>query len=222
MHLTKDKKFWVPDKDYYSRWGAKYEQSHFNFTMKHISERDVALDCGGHVGIWSKRLSFYFNTVFAFEPIPKHIECHKVNCTASNIFLHEVALSDTETTLNMKMGTGRNSGRSTLEYKSKLVKGDNSIISVSTKTLDSFKLPKVDFMKIDVEKHEVKLLNGAIETLVRCKPIIFIEDHNHFYGKVPNGVEVLYSMGYEAVDYLGSYNYLLKPTNKFLDKPVKI
>jgi FkbM family methyltransferase len=222
MHLTKDKKFWVPDKDYYSRWGAKYEQSHFNFTMKHISERDVALDCGGHVGIWSKRLSFYFNTVFAFEPIPKHIECHKANCTASNIFLHEVALSDTETTLNMKMGTGRNSGRSTLEYNSKLVKGDNSIISVSTKTLDSFELPKVDFMKIDVEKHEVKLLNGAIETLMRCKPIIFIEDHNHFYGKVPNGVEVLYSMGYEMERYLGSYNYLLKPTNKFLDKSEKI
>ena len=211
MHLTKDKKFLVPDKDYYSRWGANYEQKQFKGTMKHISERGVALDCGAHVGIWSKRLSYLFDTVIAFEPIPKHIECYKKNCTESNITLNECALSDEETTMDMKMGTGRNTGRSTLEYKSNLVKGDNEIIQIQTKTLDSFKLPKVDFMKIDVEMHEVKLLNGAIETLVRCKPIIFIEDKNHFYGKVPNGVELLYSLGYEAIGYLGAYNYLLKP-----------
>ncbi len=46
MHLTKDKKFLVPDKDYYSRWGANYEQKQFKGTMKHIFERGVALDCG--------------------------------------------------------------------------------------------------------------------------------------------------------------------------------
>ena len=211
MHLTKDKKIWIPDNDNYTRWGANYEQKQFKDTMKHIFERGVALDCGAHVGIWSKRLSYLFDTVIAFEPIPKHIECHKENCTESNITLNECALSDEETTMDMKMGTGRNTGRSTLEYKSNLVKGDNEIIQIQTKTLDSFKLPKVDFMKIDVEMHEVKLLNGAIETLVRCKPIIFIEDHNHFYGKVPNGVELLYSLGYEAIGYLGAYNYLLKP-----------
>ena len=211
MHLTKDKKIWIPDNDNYTRWGANYEQKQFKDTMKHIFERGVALDCGAHVGIWSKRLSYLFDTVIAFEPIPKHIECYKKNCTESNITLNECALSDEETTMDMKMGTGRNTGRSTLEYKSNLVKGDNEIIQIQTKTLDSFKLPKVDFMKIDVEKHEVKLLNGAIETLVRCKPIIFIEDKNHFYGKVPNGVELLYSLGYEAIGYLGSYNYLLKP-----------
>ena len=211
MHLTKDKKIWIPDNDNYTRWGANYEQKQFYGTMKHIFERGVALDCGGHVGIWSKRLSYLFDTVIAFEPIPKHIECHKKNCTESNITLNECALSNKETTMDMKMGTGRNTGRSTLEYKSNLVKRDNVIIQIQTKTLDSFKLPKVDFMKIDVEKHEVKLLNGAIETLMRCKPIIFIEDHNHFYGKVPNGVELLYSLGYEAIGYLGSYNYLLKP-----------
>ena len=211
MHLTKDKKIWIPDNDNYTRWGANYEQKQVKGTMKHISERGVALDCGGHVGIWSKRLSYLFDTVIAFEPIPKHIECYKKNCTESNITLNECALSDEETTMDMKMGTGRNTGRSTLEYKSNLVKGDNEIIQIQTKTLDSFKLPKVDFMKIDVEMHEVKLLNGAIETLVRCKPIIFIEDKNHFYGKVPNGVELLYSLGYEAIGYLGAYNYLLKP-----------
>ena len=96
--------------------------------------------------------------------------------TQNNITLNEFALSNKETTLNMKVGTGRNTGRSTLEYKSKLVKGANEIIKINTKTLDSLNLPRVDFMKIDVEKHEISLIQGGRETINRCKPIIFIED----------------------------------------------
>ena len=112
----------------------------------------------------------------------------------------------------MKVGTGRNTGRSTLEYKSKLVKGDNEIIQINTKTLDSLNLPRVDFMKIDVEKHEISLIQGGRETINRCKPIIFIEDHHYFYRKegVPTGVDWLSTMGYRVEDYLGSYNYLLR------------
>ena len=69
MHLTKDQKFWVPDKDYYSRWGAKYEQKQFDSVMEYVSNRKVALDCGGHVGIWTKRLSYMFDTVIAVSNI---------------------------------------------------------------------------------------------------------------------------------------------------------
>lgn len=212
MHLTKDQKIWVPDNDNYARWGANYEQKQFKEAMKYVTNRGVALDCGGHVGIWTKRLSYHFNEVIAFEPVPKHIECHKKNCTENNITLNEFALSNKETTLNMKVGTGRNTGRSTLEYKSKLVKGDNEIIQINTKTLDSLNLPRVDFMKIDVEKHEISLIQGGRETINRCKPIIFIEDHHYFYRKegVPTGVDWLSTMGYRVEDYLGSYNYLLR------------
>ena len=218
MHLTRDKKIWVPDNDNYVRWGANYEQKQFDSAMKYISNRKVALDCGGHVGIWTKRLSYLFDTVIAFEPIPKHIECHKKNCTESNITLNECALSDKETKMDMKVGTGRNTGRSTLEYKSNLVKGDNEIIQIQTKTLDSFNIPHVDFMKIDVEKHEVKLIQGAKETIKRCNPIIFIEDHNYFYKKGATGIDWLMSMGYEILDYVGSYNYILKQSGMFKNR----
>ena len=219
MHLTKDNKIWVPDNEHYSRWGANYEKKHYNSAMKYVTNRGVALDGGAHVGIWTKRLSFLFNTVIAFEPIPKHIECHKKNCSSwDNVTLNECALSNKETTMDMKMGTGRNTGRSTLEYKSNLVKGDNEIIQIQTKTLDSFNIPKVDFMKIDVEKHEVSLIQGAKETINRCDPIIFIEDHNYFYKKGATGIDWLMSMGYEILDYVGSYNYILQQSGKFKNR----
>tara|TARA_Y100000310_G_scaffold309470_1_gene353591 strand:+ start:377 stop:1012 length:636 start_codon:yes stop_codon:yes gene_type:complete len=210
MHLTKDKKIWVPDDDNFSRWGANYEQKQFNSTMEYVSNRKVALDCGAHVGIWTRRLSDLFDKVIAFEPVPKHIECHKKNCTKDNVILNEFALSNKEITVDMKVGTARNTGRSTLEYHSKLVKGDNEIIQIQTKMLDSLNLEQVDFMKIDVEKHEPSLIDGAVQTIKRCDPIIFIEDHNYFYKKGATGVDRLISMGYEIMKYVGSYNYILK------------
>jgi len=42
-------------------------------------------------------------------------------------------------------------------------------------TLDSFDFPRVDIMKIDVEGMEADVLQGATETLKRCRPILYVE-----------------------------------------------
>lgn len=47
------------------------------------------------------------------------------------------------------------------------------------RTLDSFDLPTIDFMKIDCEGYEFPVLKGAAETLRRCKPVIVVEQKPH-------------------------------------------
>lgn len=42
-------------------------------------------------------------------------------------------------------------------------------------TLDSLNLSRVDLIKIDVEGMEEEVLAGAMETIKRCKPVLFIE-----------------------------------------------
>ena len=71
-----------------------------------------------------------------------------------------------------------------------------------------------DFMKVDIESHELEMLKGAVETLEKCNPIIFIEDPTYFYNqknnkKDPTGLDFLCSLGYTNEQYLGTYNYLL-------------
>ena len=81
MHLTDDKKIWIPDDDNWCIWGADFEEDEFAEVIDHhITKWDVALDVGAHVGIWSRNLVEKFKNIYAFEPVPKHIEI---------LYLHE-------------------------------------------------------------------------------------------------------------------------------------
>ena len=194
MHLTSDKRIWIPDDDDWVNWSGNYEQDQFNEVMPHVSNRDVALDIGAHVGIWSMRLAQNFKRVIAFEPVPKHIECWKQNMTKfiseqsewGNIStLETVALGHENGTAPMKVPNTTNTGMASLVYEvfnqrtgARWVQpGWETFpeIVVETRTLDSYEFDQLDFIKIDVEWFELRVLQGAENTIRKHKPIMYIE-----------------------------------------------
>lgn len=50
-----------------------------------------------------------------------------------------------------------------------------STAEIACLTLDSLQLPRLDLLKIDVETMELEVLNGARETLRRCRPMLMVE-----------------------------------------------
>jgi Methyltransferase FkbM domain len=42
-------------------------------------------------------------------------------------------------------------------------------------SIDSLKLPRIDFIKIDVEGMEMEALSGAAESIARSKPALLVE-----------------------------------------------
>ncbi len=46
---------------------------------------------------------------------------------------------------------------------------------VQAKPLDDFEIAGVDFIKIDVEGHEVEVLHGAAKTIAQSRPVVLIE-----------------------------------------------
>lgn len=51
----------------------------------------------------------------------------------------------------------------------------NLAFNVKTITVDSLNLPKVDFIKIDVQGSDLRAMQGARNTILRCKPAIIFE-----------------------------------------------
>jgi hypothetical protein len=59
----------------------------------------------------------------------------------------------------------------------------NSFISevgvgnIEVKRMDDLDLPKFGLLKIDCERHELEVLQGATETILKYKPIVVCEQH---------------------------------------------
>ena len=71
---------------------------------------------------------------------------------------------------------------------------------VHQKRLDDYNFLNVDYIKIDVEGHELKVIKGAIATIEKYNPVIVIEE---------NGSQELYNKGVkdDALNFLQSINY---------------
>ena len=72
-------------------------------------------------------------------------------------------------------------------------------IFIKSRTLDSYEFDQLDFIKIDVEWFELRVLQGAENTIRKHKPIIYIEMHDtegfDFMKNLDLGYRILYSHG---------------------------
>jgi len=204
--MRKTNGIFIPEQDKSKIWGKNYEIKEYNKLELHRLSGTVALDIGAHVGIWSRRLAVDFFKVIAFEPMQKHIECHKKNCERlGNVQLNEMALSDSNGSQSMTT-KDNNSGMSTL-IDTDLLKWrkPKSHSLVKTQTLDSMNLPKIDFVKIDVEGWEKQVLEGGKETILKDQPLIYIEIWEKNYARIRDIMQN--ELGY-TIQKVSEINYL--------------
>lgn len=136
-----------------------------------LNSKQMCIDIGASYGWFSIPFSKYFRTVIAFEPHKGVYECflkNIENANCKNIESYNFACSNKNG--KMFFEANRSTGRSQIvDY--------NTQIRVKTKTIDSYHFQNVDLIKIDVEGHEDKVLQGAKETIISCKPAIMVEIH---------------------------------------------
>lgn len=134
----------------------------------------VVLDVGANVGSHAINFARVASQVLAFEPHP-----HTYWNLCANVLLNQ-ALNVTP--LNFALGS--RSGSTTVwnidPTRPNTGMGicvDVGDLVVPIRTIDELQLDRVDFIKIDVEGHELEVLRGAVETLTRLSPIVFAEIH---------------------------------------------
>lgn len=144
------------------------------------------IDVGTNVGFFTILASPYFERVIAFEPTPSTYKRLKGNVALnalSNVEMHPYALSD-KTGEAVLYENPLNRGGNSLEVFSNdyiIASRKTGWISydIATTTLDEFvkvrRLDQIDFIKLDVERHEEKVLIGAMDSLNRFFPMLFVE-----------------------------------------------
>jgi FkbM family methyltransferase len=155
----------------------------------------IAFDIGANRGQTTQVLSDAGAVTYSFEPIPEcvaEIEARKL----PNVTIVRTALSDEEGIaqfhLDERVGTGMEA--SSLRVLEGVI---GKTIEVPVTTIDTFVAKNAiapDFIKIDVEGVEEKVIAGGMQTIRQHRPIIIFEVWGYNWPRLESTVRDLSSM----------------------------
>lgn len=157
--------------------GMRYDVETLRVMMKYLQPEMNCVDVGANQGeILRDMLQFSpEGTHYAFEPIPDL--AHQLqNDSPDNCKVYNLALSDQDGELSFNYVVS-NPAYSGFKARSYDREEQAETITVRTARLDDI-IPSdftIHFVKIDVEGAEMQVLNGARQTLARCKPAVVFE-----------------------------------------------
>jgi FkbM family methyltransferase len=184
-----------------------------------VAPNDVFVDVGAHIGTYAIPIAKKAQKVIAFEP----------NKYSFELLTDNISLNHLTNIAAYNMAVSKKSGSVSFSYEnepcySRIIDGDqisnitiienssnhnNNIHLVNTIDLDSvlLKEDRVDWIKIDVEGHEVDVLEGAMQTIRRHKPKIIIELMS---GNMQKIKIMAHNLGY-SIEHIYRFYFLLKP-----------
>ena len=144
-----------------------YDRTILDQIIPYIDKSKLAVDIGAFIGSHSFEYLLHASGVTSFEPNPAAFQCLSHNCPKA--VKYNVALGDKEC---QRYWTRiyPNCGASYLSDDP-----SQDCLTVPVKTLDSFNLENIGFMKIDAEGEEYAILRGGRETIMRCRPVLCME-----------------------------------------------
>jgi FkbM family methyltransferase len=181
--------------------GGTYQLENLSVALRHVTNFDCAIDGGAHIGTWSRVMAGRFARVIAVEPSQDTFEALTWNieqaALAGVVDARHVALGDAPGSVRMQLDPEQQQRANT---GARFVESGGDI---PVETIDSWDLPSLGFLKLDVEGSEPAALRGAIETLKRCRPIVLFENKwlwTKHYGLPKNIVaRFLEGLGYQML-----------------------
>ena len=190
------------------------ELEHKYILENNLKEGMVVLDIGSNIGYYPLiELNIIKNTgkLIAVEPSPENYLMLKKNLALNGylkpnnvITTYNLAISNKSEVKKFYISRYSNLNSFHLEKENKYL-NENSYINIQTKNiLEISEEKKIDFIRMDVEGHEVAILNSLSEYIKKTnhKPIILFEPHLKRYNKKNNIVTALtnlFDLGYKNI-----------------------
>ena len=161
----------------------------FNKWCEYFPEKGLMLDIGANIG--SHCLQFRDNfpklEIYAFEPFQENFNLLKQNTQRyNNIKCFNLGVGSRNSIVHFNNGHKFNSGVVSIVPESE---NPNIVLALDTFNFDK----KVEFIKIDIEGHELSAFEGMKELLLKDKPLIWLEDN------IGTSVPYLQSLGYKII-----------------------
>lgn len=179
-------------------------------------KQKVVWDIGANIGVHTIAFSKHSAFVCSWEANPQNYKLLRLNTQgklAPNVKVHNVAISNgTKDKLQIQ-----DFDENFLDNKGELTVVDTGGVEVESRTLDSYLMnyPIPTMIKIDVEGHELEVLQGATTMLKTVKPILYFETNDTSSYK--NHIELLqdndYRMWWFACPNYNQDNYNKNTTN---------
>jgi FkbM family methyltransferase len=170
-----------------------------------LKDDHVAVDIGANNGTYC----YFFKEikkakrVLAFEPLPNLYK--KLEIWFKNIELFNLALSNKKETTNIHIPIINNKlyeSRAKLDDLKEDQENGFKEIEINVDTLDnilnSVKTDQLDIIKIDIEGHELKAIEGASQTIKKFNPYLVVEIEGRHHNHSVN----------DAVANICNYNYM--------------
>ena len=139
--------------------------------------REVAIDIGANIGVYSYKMAQLFPQVYAFEINPDLIgPLEAYGSKRISVIAKGLSANAASATLHIPVVNRLAlTGWASLDVGNCPDTNEHLDKAVEVATLDSYNLRAVSLIKIDVEGHEPEVLAGAERTLAECRPVIIAE-----------------------------------------------
>ena len=171
-----------------------YDTQEIRAVLRMFKSDWVVLDVGANVGFWTipmARMLRPGGKVHAFEPVPSNNlrlrENLGLNGLGSTTEVHDLGLSDRPATLPISLredfANGSGTGNASIviddsdgRFRCRMIKVD-----ALDNIFPSLNVKRLDFIKVDIEGHEDKFLDGASSTIRKFRPILHMEINESYY-----------------------------------------
>lgn len=189
----------------------KLNEPTWEILFNYIHHDSHVVDVGANIGFLSLRFAKIVKKgmVYSFEPDSENFKNLKNNVELNNFnnvkVFNKALGAKSETVLLYKIYTNNPGANRILFEKPELPhKVERVEVGVFDDVADQQKISRVDVMKIDVEGFEIFVLQGALNIIAKCKPILFVELaevnlRQHGYTAM-SLVEFIENLGYDVKD----------------------
>ena len=191
-------------------YGNFFESAELEFIADNVRPKSVIIEVGANIGNHAVYFEKFMDPekVILIEPNPNAIQLLKINleinnCIRTDISMLGIGVGKEHTRFTVRDLQLNNLGAAYLEV--------NPEGAIKVVPLDELIINKIDFIKIDVEKMEIDVLQGAQGIIASYRPDIYIEIMNE---NISEFQKFLKKIGYivkKQFNYVNAINFYIVP-----------